>query len=89
MFTFHYELVKTMHSFIDRIEINPRILGGKPIIKDTRIPVYIILEMLRDGLTFKEIIDEYPHLKEEDIKAVLDYSLYLVNHPDEQEIPLP
>ena len=89
MFTFHYELVKTMHSFIDRIEINPRILGGKPIIKDTRIPVYIILEMLRDGLTFKEIIDEYPRLKEEDIKAVLDYSLYLVNHPDEQEIPLP
>jgi len=73
--------------FLQRIEINPKILGGKPVIKHTRIPIYIILQMLRDGASFDEIIAEYPRINTDDIKAVLDYSLFLVNHPDEEEIP--
>lgn len=47
--------------------INPQILGGKPVIKGTRIPIYIILQMVRDGATFEKIIGEYPDLQEEDI----------------------
>jgi uncharacterized protein (DUF433 family) len=72
----------------DRIEINPKILGGKPIIKNTRIPIYIILQMLKDGATFKKIIEEYPQLTEEDIRAALEYSIYILNHPDEEIIPI-
>jgi uncharacterized protein (DUF433 family) len=68
----------------ERIEINPKILGGKPVFKGTRIPIYIILQMLRGGSSFAEIIKEYPRLSVEDIKAALDYSLYLVNEPDEE-----
>jgi uncharacterized protein (DUF433 family) len=75
-----------MHTLIDRIEINPKIMGGKPIIKGTRIPIYIILTMLRDGASFEKIIEAYPRLIIEDIKAVLDYSIYLANFDEEIEI---
>ncbi|MBN2150062.1 MAG: DUF433 domain-containing protein [Candidatus Lokiarchaeota archaeon] len=71
-----------MLDFLQRIEMNPKILGGNPVIKNTRIPVHIILQMLKDGSSFADIIKEYPKLSPEDIKATLDYSLYLVNHPD-------
>jgi uncharacterized protein (DUF433 family) len=79
-------MVSQMLDFLQRIETNSKILGGKPVIKGTRIPVYIILLMLRDGSSFDDIIKEYPKLSPEDIKASLDYSMYLVNHPDELEI---
>ena len=71
-----------------RIVINPKILGGKPVIAGTRIPIYVILQMLRDGASFSEIIKGYPRLTIEDIQAVLDYSLYLVNNENEEEISL-
>ncbi|MBU7024245.1 MAG: DUF433 domain-containing protein [Theionarchaea archaeon] len=58
----------------DRIEINPRILGGKPVIKGTRIPIYLILELLQADYDFQKILDAYPFLKREDIKAVLEYA---------------
>ncbi|QEE16599.1 DUF433 domain-containing protein [Promethearchaeum syntrophicum] len=72
----------------DRIEINPKILGGKPVFKNTRIPLYIILQMIRDNISFDQIILEYPRLVIEDIKAALDYSMYLLDHPDEETISL-
>jgi uncharacterized protein (DUF433 family) len=74
--------------YFNRIEINQKILGGKPIFKGTRIPIYIILQMLQSGATFEEIIEEYPRLSIDDIKAALDYSIYLVNQPDEELILL-
>ena len=77
-----------MTQFLNRITINPKILGGKPIIKGTRIPIYIILQMLRDGATFEKILQEYPKLTKDDIQAVLDYSLYLINQENEELIPL-
>jgi uncharacterized protein (DUF433 family) len=49
------------------IESNPEILGGKPIIKGTRIPVELILEMVQSGYSMDEIISEYPHLKRDDL----------------------
>jgi uncharacterized protein (DUF433 family) len=57
-----------------RISIDPEIQHGKPCIRGTRIPVYIILEMLEHGLTIQEILEEYPHIKEEDVKACIAFA---------------
>ncbi len=72
----------------DRIEINPKILGGNPVFRNTSIPIYIILQMIRDNASFDQIIQEYPRLTIEDIKIALDYSMYLLNHPDEEIITM-
>ena len=56
------------------IEVNPQILAGKPVIKGTRISVELILRMLSQGISGKEILEEYPHLTKEDIKAALAYA---------------
>jgi len=63
--------------WINRIVVNKEILGGKPAIAGTRIPVYLILELLGSGLTETEVLNEYPTLKTEDIKASL---LYAADH---------
>lgn len=60
------------------IEINPKIMFGKPVIAGTRIPVEIILEKLEVGQTIKEILKDYPNLTEEDIKAALAFANKLV-----------
>ena len=59
---------------MSRITFNPNILGGKPIIKGTRISVDFILELLSSGMNFEEILKEYKHLKREDILDALDYA---------------
>jgi uncharacterized protein (DUF433 family) len=56
------------------ITIDPNIRSGKPIVRGMRITVYDILEMLSDGMKFKEIIEDYPELNEDDIYAVLAYA---------------
>jgi uncharacterized protein (DUF433 family) len=59
----------------NRIVIDPKIYGGKPCIRGTRITVTMILELIEDGLTFQRIIDDYyPQLSEQDIKACSEYS---------------
>ncbi len=75
-----------MNKYIDRITIDPKILSGKPVFKGTRIPISIVLKMLRDGASFQKILEEYPRLTEEDIKASLDYSVFIIDHPDEEII---
>lgn len=77
-----------MRSFLDRIIVNINIMNGKPVIKGTRIPIYVILHMLRDGASFEKILHEYPELTEKDIRAVLDYSIYLITQENEDIIPL-
>lgn len=57
-----------------RIVTNPKILAGKPTIEGTRIPVSLILNLLAHGQTIKEIIDDYPHLTADDIKAAMEYA---------------
>jgi uncharacterized protein (DUF433 family) len=66
----------------ERIEVNPKILGGKPVIKGTRIPLYLILELLSAGYDFKRIIKAYPTLTEEDIKAAVDYAVQIVKNEE-------
>jgi len=63
----------------ERVEVNPKILGGKPVIKGTRIPVYLILELLSAGYSFKRIINAYPTLTEDDVKAAVNYAAQIVN----------
>ncbi len=63
-----------MEESMDRISIDPEILSGKPVIKGTRIPIYLIIELLADGITEKEILLQYPTLKKVDIKAALVYA---------------
>ena len=59
---------------MDRITMDPEVLSGKPVIKGTRIPVYLIIELLANGMTEKEILKQYPTLKKQDIKAALVYA---------------
>lgn len=58
---------------LQRISINPNICFGKPCIRGTRIWVSLILDFLANGMTIEEIIKEYPHLTEEDIRAAIAY----------------
>lgn len=63
----------------DRITVNPKIHFGKPCIAGTRITVQNVLELLDEGLSFNEIIqDYYPDLQVEDIRACLRYAIALV-----------
>jgi uncharacterized protein (DUF433 family) len=57
-----------------RISIDPAVLLGKPCIKGTRISVELILRWLSEGRTFGELLEAYPHLTEDDIKAALAYA---------------
>jgi len=63
-----------MADFKERIVVDPEIMLGKPVIKGTRIPIYIILDLLAAKRTFLQIIDDYPELTEEDIKAAIEYA---------------
>ena len=65
-----------------RISINPEICHGKPCIKGTRIPIYLIIEMLEYSLTFSEILEEYPQITEQDIKVCLQYAKTLRNNEE-------
>jgi uncharacterized protein (DUF433 family) len=58
----------------NHIEVNPKVMMGKPVIKGTRITVEIILEKLSYGMTFSDILQAYPSLTEEKIKAALAFA---------------
>jgi len=59
---------------MSKIVVNPRILGGKPIIEGTRISVEFILDLLASDVSEEEILEDYPHLTKEDILACLRYA---------------
>ncbi len=52
-----------------RIEMNPEIMGGKPVIRGTRIPVELVLRKLGAGMTVEEIVADHPRLAVDDIRA--------------------
>ncbi|MEK7845474.1 MAG: DUF433 domain-containing protein, partial [Nitrospinota bacterium] len=63
----------------ERIEVNPKIHFGKPCIAGTRIPIQSVLELVREGVSFSEIIrDYYPELQIEDIQACIEYAINVV-----------
>ena len=69
----------------DRIVRIPGVLGGKPVIKGTRIPVDMILERLTFDLDLKTLFEDYPELTEADIKACIAFAKDLVD--DEESLP--
>jgi len=63
-----------------RIERDPAVMVGKPVIRGTRIPVDLILREIGDGRSFGEIADAYPRLSVDDIKAALAFAADYVAH---------
>ena len=55
----------------NRIEVNPDVLAGKPVIKGTRISVELILDRLANGWSMEDILSTYPHLMREDVLAAI------------------
>jgi uncharacterized protein (DUF433 family) len=66
----------------DRIEVNPRVMLGKPVIRGTRIPVELILRKLAEGVTEADLLDAYPRLTPEDIKAAIGYAADTIAHEE-------
>lgn len=58
----------------ERIEVNPRVLVGKPVIKGTRIAVEFVVDLLAHGWTTDQILSEYDHLTPQDIQACFAYA---------------
>ncbi len=59
---------------LKRITARPDVFGGKLIIRDMRIPVELILSLLSQGATQEELLDDYPELEPEDIRACIAYA---------------
>lgn len=58
----------------EKIEINPEVMFGKPVIKGTRITVEHVLRKLAGGLKVEEIIKDHPHLTPDDIRAAQEFA---------------
>jgi uncharacterized protein (DUF433 family) len=64
----------------DRIEINPAVMLGKPVIRGTRIAVELVIRKLSEGATEADLLDAYPRMTREDIKAALAYAADSLSH---------
>lgn len=67
----------TYDELLSRVSVDPRVCGGKPCIRGTRIYIAIILDGLAEGLTPEQLIDHYPQLTSDDIRAALAYAAEL------------
>jgi uncharacterized protein (DUF433 family) len=66
----------------DRIETDPNVVLGKPVIRGTRIPVELILRKLSEGASEADLLDAYPRLTRDDIQAALAYAADLIAHEE-------
>jgi len=73
-------------TLLDRIEIDPKIMVGKPVVRGTRVPVEQVLKMLSKGVSIGEILAEYSHLTREDVQACLAYAAHALEV--EEVLPL-
>lgn len=73
----------------DRIEINPKVMLGKPVIRGTRITVELILRKLSEGAREADLLDAYPRLTREDIKAAIGYAADTLAHEETVLVGLP
>ena len=63
---------------LQRITARPDVFGGKPIIRDMRIPVELILSLMSQGATQEELLDDYPELEPEDLRACMAYAYTVI-----------
>ncbi|MEI9476563.1 MAG: DUF433 domain-containing protein [Deltaproteobacteria bacterium] len=73
----------------DRIEINPKVMMGKPVIRGTRLTVELILRKLSEGATESDLLEAYPKLKREDIQAAIRYAADTLAHEETVMISSP
>ena len=66
----------------ERIEINPAIMQGKPVIRGTRIPVELLLRKLGEGATENDLLDAYPNLNAQDLRAAMIYAADTLAHEE-------
>jgi uncharacterized protein (DUF433 family) len=66
----------------DRIEIDPQVMMGKPVIKGTRIKIEMILRKFAEGATEDDLLDGYPRLTREDIRAAITYAADTIAHEE-------
>ena len=66
----------------DRIEINPKVMMGKPVIRGTRITVELLSRKLSEGASEAELLEAYPHLIAADIRAAIEYAADGVAYED-------
>ena len=66
----------------ERIEIDPGVMMGKPVIRGTRITVELILRKLAEGATEADLLDAYPTLTREDIRAAIGYAADTLAHEE-------
>lgn len=64
-------------TLLNRITLDPEVCHGKPCIRGLRYPVETILEQLASGMSFNEILEDYPDLEREDLQAALSYAARL------------
>ena len=68
------EFFERNNETLSRIKIDPEIMDGLPVISGTRIPIYVILELIEAGYSWGKILAQYPSLIEKDIKAALRFA---------------
>lgn len=66
-------------NLIDRITLNPKVMQGKPTIRNMRFSVAQMLELLAGGMSTEEILKDYPYIEPEDIQATLLYAAMIAN----------
>jgi uncharacterized protein (DUF433 family) len=79
--------MKEAEDWRSRITVDPEILAGKPVVKGTRIAVEHVVELLANGWTIEEVLENYPQLKREDVLAALKYAAEVLK--EERVYPLP
>ena len=70
---------------LERITLNPNVMGGKPCIRGLRVTVGTVIGLLASGLTAEEVLKMYPYLQQEDLTAALSYAAW---RSEEIEVPL-
>jgi uncharacterized protein (DUF433 family) len=66
----------------DRIEINPKVMMGKPVVRGTRIPIELIFRKLSEGATEDDLLEAYPRLRVEDIHAAIGFAADTLAHEE-------
>lgn len=69
-------------NLLNRINVNPKVMGGKPVIQGTRLTVQYILKLLADGWSFGDIKKEYEGLSDIDISACIVYALEVLDNTE-------
>jgi uncharacterized protein (DUF433 family) len=73
-------------SSLARIEVNPKVMLGKPVMRGSRITVELILRNLADGATEADLLEAYPDISHEDIRAAIRYAAAVIAHEEIEPI---